>query len=81
MTDEVPSLETLLNAVEAVRVEVAANHEVLGKALTSLRTLVIQYYTAVQTRADDHARRLSRIEGALSLPPLPPEDPPRALAG
>lgn len=59
---------------------VEENERTIKSAISSLRTMVLQHYHAVQARLDDHARDLARIRDALGLAPLPPVDSPRAPA-
>jgi hypothetical protein len=42
----------------------------LRGALSALRTTVLDHYHAIQSRVDQHAKRLARIEGHLQLPPM-----------
>jgi hypothetical protein len=65
-SDPTPVL-TAIDRVEAVMVE---ESRALRGALSALRTTVLDHYHAIQSRVDQHAKRLARIEGHLQLPPM-----------
>lgn len=68
---EPDALKPVLEGLKHVEDRVREHESTISAALSALRTLILQHYSAVQTRADYHARRLQRIETVLSLPPLP----------
>lgn len=76
---EPDALKPMLAAIDRLDHVVKRENDTTRAAISSLRSEMLLHYHAVQMRADDHARRIARIEDSLSLPPLPPEDMPRAL--
>lgn len=76
---EPEALRPVLDAVSHLETVVAENDRTIKGALSGLRTTVLQHYHAMQSRLDEHAREIRQIKDFLRLPPLPPEDSPRAL--
>jgi hypothetical protein len=73
------ALRPILAGLDRLEGVVDEQDRTIKAAITALRQTMIDHYTAVQTRVDDHARRIQRIEGLLLLDPIEPDDPPRAL--
>lgn len=76
---EPDALKPILAAVDHLQGVVDENDRTIKSALLSLKTLIVQHYHATQSRLDDHARQLRRLNDMHALPPLEPDDAPRAL--
>lgn len=65
-------LEPVFRAIADVQAASEEQTRTIGKALTSLRTTVLEHYERTTKRVDEHAKRIRALEQHVGIEPVAP---------